>query len=131
MYIYVYIRIYIYNLVPRGAKVSAIDVTAQTMHERLVWFQEGNHTKGCQGKGLGRTLCHHALGAHPPTISHCCSFSEYSILVRKGPPPKKFNYFKPGVKITSACTLDTDRERESARETESETKSETESETES
>ena len=45
---------------PRRPKMSAIDVTAKTMHARLVLVRGGAQ------------MCLFVLNAHTPTISHCC-----------------------------------------------------------
>ena len=57
------------NLVPRGTKVNAIDVTTKTFFERLY-----------SGPGLTPiyALCNHALGAHTPT-SHYTTISRFSV----------------------------------------------------
>jgi len=57
------------NLVPRGTKVSAIDVTQREFFERLYWFQDRAHLSL---ESTVRVLPHH----------HCSPYNYFSISVQ-------------------------------------------------
>ena len=82
-------------LFPRRPKVSVIDVTAKTMHERLVLVTGRSSTPFLSS-------CPWRPHSHHFTL---LLILEILNLSRKGPPSKKIICFQPVVKVTSPGTL--------------------------